>query len=92
MCLPGQRFTRSTARCATAAERAQDRRRPGNVSGAAGTLQRHGVTDDESGSRIGKVENGIRLSGMPAFKGQLTEKQIWQVAVLVKNADKIPES
>jgi len=39
-----------------------------------------------------EVENGIRLSGMPGFKGQLTEKQIWQVAVLVKNADKIPES
>src|SRR5438132_1119647 len=39
-----------------------------------------------------KVENGIRLSGMPRFNGQLTEKQIWQVTVLVKNADKIPES
>jgi mono/diheme cytochrome c family protein len=28
---------------------------------------------------------------MPGFKGQLTEAQIWQVAVLVKNADKITE-
>ena len=32
------------------------------------------------------------MSGMPGFKGQLTETQIWQVSVLVKNADKIAES
>jgi thiosulfate dehydrogenase len=51
-----------------------------------------GVTDDEEWESYWKVENGIRLTGMPAFKGQLTEKQIWQVIVLVKNADKIPES
>ena len=51
-----------------------------------------GVTDDEEWESYRKVENGIRLSGMPGFKGQLTEKQIWQVTVLVKNADKIPES
>ena len=51
-----------------------------------------GVTDDEEWESYWKVENGIRLTGMPAFKGQLTEKQIWQVTVLVKNADKIPES
>jgi thiosulfate dehydrogenase len=51
-----------------------------------------GVTDDEEWESYWKVENGIRLAGMPAFKGQLTEKQIWQVTVLVKNADKISES
>ena len=51
-----------------------------------------GVTDDEEWESYWKAENGIRLSGMPAFKGQLTEKQIWQVIVLVKNADKISES
>jgi hypothetical protein len=27
---------------------------------------------------------------MPEFKGSLTETQIWQVTVLVKNADKLP--
>jgi thiosulfate dehydrogenase len=51
-----------------------------------------GVTDDEPWESYWKVENGIRLSGMPAFKGQLTEKQIWQVAMLVKNADKINDA
>lgn len=49
-----------------------------------------GVTDDDTWESYWKVENGIRLSGMPGFKGRLTEKQIWQVSVLVKNADKIP--
>jgi thiosulfate dehydrogenase len=51
-----------------------------------------GVTDDDAWESYWKVENGIRLSGMPAFKGQLTETQIWQVSVLVKNADKIGDS
>jgi thiosulfate dehydrogenase len=51
-----------------------------------------GVTDDDAWESYWKVENGIRLTGMPGFKGQLTEAQIWQVAVLVKNADKIPAS
>ncbi|GAC1630839.1 MAG: hypothetical protein NVS9B14_01960 [Candidatus Acidiferrum sp.] len=48
-----------------------------------------GVTDDEEWESYWKVEGGIRMTGMPGFKGQLNETQIWQVAVLVKNADKI---
>lgn len=51
-----------------------------------------GVTDDEAWESYWKVENGIRLTGMPGFKDALTETQIWQVTVLVKNADKISES
>jgi thiosulfate dehydrogenase len=50
-----------------------------------------GVTDDEPWETYWKVENGIRMTGMPGFKGQLTETQIWQVTMLVKNADKITE-
>jgi mono/diheme cytochrome c family protein len=50
-----------------------------------------GVTDDEPWESYWKVENGIRMSGMPGFKGQLNETQIWQVTVLVKNADKITD-
>jgi thiosulfate dehydrogenase len=49
-----------------------------------------GVTDDEAWESYWKVEGGIRMTGMPGFKDRLTETQIWQVAVLVKNADKIP--
>jgi mono/diheme cytochrome c family protein len=32
------------------------------------------------------------MTGMPGFKDRLTEPQIWQVSVLVKNADKMPTS
>src|SRR5207249_3305569 len=48
-----------------------------------------GVTDDEAWESYWKVANGIRMTGMPGFKGHLTETEIWQVAVLVKNADRI---
>jgi mono/diheme cytochrome c family protein len=48
-----------------------------------------GVTDDEPWETYWKVENGIRMTGMPGFKGRLTEPEIWQVTQLVKNADKI---
>jgi thiosulfate dehydrogenase len=53
-------------------------------------FQGMGVTDDDPWESYWKVENGIRMSGMPAFKDHLTETQIWQVSVLVKNAGKIP--
>jgi thiosulfate dehydrogenase len=48
-----------------------------------------GVTDDNTWETYWKAENGIRMSGMPGFNGRLTETQIWQVSVLLKNADKI---
>jgi thiosulfate dehydrogenase len=48
-----------------------------------------GVTDDEAWESYWKIENGLRMSGMPGFKGHLTETEVWQVAVLVKNADRI---
>ena len=48
-----------------------------------------GVTDDPAGETFWKAENGIRLSGMPSFKGHLSTKQLWQVSQLLANADKI---
>jgi mono/diheme cytochrome c family protein len=51
-----------------------------------------GVTDDDAWESYWKVENGIRMTGMPAFKGRLTETEIWQVSVLVRNANKLPPS
>lgn len=47
-----------------------------------------GVTDDPPGETYWKVANGIRLSGMPSFKDVLTDTQMWQVSVLLANADK----
>jgi mono/diheme cytochrome c family protein len=55
-------------------------------------LQGKGVTDDDAWESYWKIENGIRMTGMPAFKGRLTETEIWQVSVLVKNADKLTPS
>lgn len=53
-------------------------------------LEGKGVTDDPAGETYWKVANGIRLTGMPAFKGPLAETQIWQVSVLLAQADKVP--
>lgn len=46
-----------------------------------------GVSDDEPGETYWKVANGIRLTGMPAFNHVLTDTQMWQVSLLLKNAD-----
>jgi len=51
-----------------------------------------GVTDDEPGESYWKVANGIRLTGMPGFRPALSETQMWQVSLLVANADKLPKS
>jgi mono/diheme cytochrome c family protein len=47
-----------------------------------------GVSDDQPGETYWKVANGIRLTGMPAYKQVLTETQMWQVSQLLANADK----
>jgi len=36
-----------------------------------------------------KVANGIRLTGMPGFNGLLSTKHMWQVSLLMSNADKL---
>lgn len=51
-----------------------------------------GVTDDPPGETYWKVANGIRLTGMPAFEASLNETQMWQVSLLLANADKIPDT
>jgi len=51
-----------------------------------------GVTDDPPQVSYWKVKNGIRLTGMPSFKGIVDDTQMWQLALLVANADKIPDS
>jgi len=37
-----------------------------------------------------KVANGIRLTGMPGFNGSLSTGQLWQVTLLLSNANKLP--
>lgn len=51
-----------------------------------------GVTDDPVGETYWKAANGIRLTGMPAYMGSLTDEQLWQVSQVLANADKLPQS
>jgi len=47
-----------------------------------------GVSDDQPGETYWKVANGIRLTGMPEFRTLLSDQEMWQVSVLLANADK----
>jgi mono/diheme cytochrome c family protein len=47
-----------------------------------------GVSDDPPGETYWKVANGIRLTGMPSYKDILSDTQMWQVTLLLANADK----
>ncbi len=48
------------------------------------------VTDDPVGVTYWKVKNGIRMTGMPSFENVLNDQQMWDVAALLANADKLP--
>lgn len=47
-----------------------------------------GVSDDPPGATYWVVSNGVRLTGMPSFNDLLKPEQIWQVSLLLANADK----
>jgi thiosulfate dehydrogenase len=51
-----------------------------------------GVTDDRPGETYWKVSNGIRLTGMPGFKRSLSDTDMWEVSLLLANADKLSDS
>jgi mono/diheme cytochrome c family protein len=50
-----------------------------------------GVTDDPPSETYWKASNGIRLTGMPGFRGRLTDTQLWQVSQLLAHANALPE-
>lgn len=50
-----------------------------------------GVTDDPAGETYWKVSGGIRMTGMPGFEKTLSTTQMWQVSLLLANADKLPQ-
>ncbi|MGI8955379.1 MAG: c-type cytochrome [Chthoniobacterales bacterium] len=49
-----------------------------------------GVTDDPVGETHWVVKNGIRFSAMPSFGTKLNDNQLWQVSLLLHQADKLP--
>ncbi|HLJ78180.1 MAG TPA: cytochrome c, partial [Acidobacteriaceae bacterium] len=46
-----------------------------------------GVSDDPVGETYWKVDNGIRLTGMPSYRKTLSDTEMWQVCWLLKQAD-----
>jgi thiosulfate dehydrogenase len=50
-----------------------------------------GVTDDPVGATHWVVKNGVRFSGMPSYDGKLTDSEIWQVSLFLRNANKLPQ-
>lgn len=36
------------------------------------------------------IQHGVRLSGMPAWKTNLTDSQVWQVTTFLSNMNKLP--
>jgi len=55
-------------------------------------FQGKGVTDDPPGESYWKIANGIRLTGMPGFEKSLSPTEMWQTALLLADADKLPPS
>jgi thiosulfate dehydrogenase len=55
-------------------------------------LEGTGVTDDLAGETYWKVDRGIRMTGMPGFNKTLSTTQMWQVSLLLANADKLPKA
>jgi thiosulfate dehydrogenase len=53
-------------------------------------LGKDGVEDDPDGVTYWKIKHGIRLTGMPSWGGSLTDRQIWTLALFLKNMDKLP--
>jgi len=49
-----------------------------------------GVEDDSEGVSFWKIKHGIRLTGMPAWSGALSDEQIWSLALFLKHMDKLP--
>lgn len=47
-----------------------------------------GVSGVSASEIYWKVSNGIRQSGMPAYKDTLSTSEVWQVSLLLTNADK----
>jgi mono/diheme cytochrome c family protein len=46
-----------------------------------------GVSAQAPGEIYARIENGILTAGMPAYAHILSERQIWELSLLLKNAD-----
>ncbi|HEY1728860.1 MAG TPA: cytochrome c [Candidatus Baltobacteraceae bacterium] len=53
-------------------------------------LAKDGVEDDPVGQTYFKIAHGYRMTPMPAFSKSLDDTQVWQLALFLKNMDKLP--
>lgn len=53
-------------------------------------LPKDGVEDGPEGWTFWTIQNGIRWSGMPSWRGSLNEQQIWQLALFLKHMNNLP--
>jgi len=53
-------------------------------------LATDGVEDDPEGWTFWKIKHGIRWTGMPSWKDELNDRQIWTLALFLKHMDKLP--
>ncbi|MGH7075290.1 MAG: c-type cytochrome [Stellaceae bacterium] len=49
-----------------------------------------GVEDDPESWTFWKIENGIRWTGMPAWRSTLPREQAWTLALFLKHMNKLP--
>jgi mono/diheme cytochrome c family protein len=49
-----------------------------------------GVTNQPVGEIYWKTVYGIRLTGMPGFRGSLSDTEVWQISVLLAAAKRLP--
>jgi thiosulfate dehydrogenase len=52
----------------------------------------NGVEDDPEGWTFWKIKHGIRWTGMPAWKDELTDQQIWTLTLFLKHMDNLPSA
>ena len=55
-------------------------------------LAKDGVEDDPAGVTYWKIDHGIRFTGMPAFGKTLSERQLWQLTLVLEHMDRLPSA
>jgi mono/diheme cytochrome c family protein len=53
-------------------------------------LAEHGVGRDPLGAIYWKIAHGIRFTGMPAYAPAMSDDQLWQVTLFLKQMEKLP--
>lgn len=53
-------------------------------------FEHKGMGNDPVGQNYWIVTNGIRLTGMPGYKGALNNTELWQVSQFLSNRGKLP--